>query len=117
MRALTRDPAAAALPDGAEVWAGDLLRPHTLTAALHGVERLYLFPVPETARAVVAAAEEAGVRRIVVLSSSSVLDTSGDNHSGEHHRAVERAVAESGVEWTFVRPDEFASNVLWKWAE
>ncbi|AYN38965.1 NAD-dependent epimerase/dehydratase family protein [Streptomyces dangxiongensis] len=117
VRALTRDPAAAALPDGAEVWAGDLLRPHTLTAALHGVERLYLFPVPETARAVVAAAEEAGVRRIVVLSSSSVLDTSGDNHSGEHHRAVERAVAESGVEWTFVRPDEFASNVLWKWAE
>ncbi|MEU4035507.1 NAD(P)H-binding protein [Streptomyces collinus] len=117
VRALTRDPAAAALPEGAETRQGDLLRPDTLRPALEGVERLYLFPVPETARAVVEAAEEAGVRRIVVLSSSSVLDASGDHHSGEHHRAVERAVEESGVEWTFVRPDEFASNVLWKWAE
>lgn len=117
VRALTRDPDTAALPEGAEIQKGDLLQPDTLRAALHGVERLYLFPVPETARAVVAAAEEAGVRRIVVLSSSSVLDTSGDHHSGEHHRAVERAVEDSGVEWTFVRPDEFASNVLWKWAE
>lgn len=117
VRALTRHPATAALPDGVEVREGDLRQPDTLRAALYGVERLYLFPVPETAREVVAAAREAGVRRIVVLSSSSVLDTSGGNHSGEHHRAVERAVEEAGVEWTFVRPDEFAANVLWKWAD
>lgn len=117
VRALTRNPATAALPDGVEVREGDLRQPNTVRAALRGVERLYLFPVPETAREVAAAAREAGVRRIVVLSSSSVLDTSGDNHSGEHHRAVERAVEECGVEWTFVRPDEFAANVLWKWAD
>ncbi|MFF3847844.1 NAD(P)H-binding protein [Streptomyces sp. NPDC002328] len=117
VRALTRDAAAAGLPEGVEVVEGDLTRPGTLRAALHGVERLYLFPVPQTAREVVAAAKDAGVRRIVVLSSSSVLDESGDNHSGEHHRAVERAVQESGLDWTFVRPDEFASNVLWKWGE
>ncbi|MER7466250.1 NAD(P)H-binding protein [Streptomyces sp. NPDC097981] len=116
VRALTRTPATAGLPDAVEVFEGDLDRPETLRAALAGVESLYLFPVPGTAREVVAAAKEAGVRRIVVLSSSSVLDTSGDNHSGEHHRAVERAVEESGIEWTFVRPDEFATNVLWKWA-
>ncbi|MFE7843408.1 NAD(P)H-binding protein [Streptomyces sp. NPDC057474] len=115
VRALTRNPATARLPQGVEVYAGDLERPQTLAAALGGVERLYLFPVPDTAREVVALAKEAGVRRIVVLSSSSVLDTSGDNHSGEHHRAVERAVEESGIEWTFVRPDEFATNILWKW--
>lgn len=115
VRALTRNPAAAGLPEGVDVREGDLTRPDTLRAALHGVERLYLFPVPETAREVVAAAKEAGVRRIVVLSSSSVLDASGDNHSGEHHRAVERAVEESGIDFTFVRPDEFATNVLWKW--
>ncbi|WP_210589316.1 NAD(P)H-binding protein [Streptomyces sp. GESEQ-35] len=115
VRALTRNPATAGLPAGVDVREGDLTSPDTLRAALHGVERLYLFPVPETAREVVAAAKEAGVRRIVVLSSSSVLDESGDNHSGEHHRAVERAVEESGLDWTFVRPDEFATNVLWKW--
>ncbi|MEU0915514.1 NAD(P)H-binding protein [Streptomyces althioticus] len=115
VRALTRDPAAAGLPPGVEVFQGDLEQPQTLTAALEGAEKLYLFPVPGTAREVVALAKEAGVRRIVVLSSSSVLDTSGTNHSGEHHRAVERAVEESGIEHTFVRPDEFATNVLWKW--
>ncbi|MEV3993901.1 NAD(P)H-binding protein [Streptomyces sp. NPDC049837] len=115
VRALTRNPATAGLPEGVDVHEGDLTRPDTLRAALRGVERLYLFPVPETAREVVAAAKEAGVSRIVVLSSSSVLDESGDNHSGEYHRAVERAVEESGIDWTFVRPDEFATNVLWKW--
>ncbi|MFF3291989.1 NAD(P)H-binding protein [Streptomyces sp. NPDC003023] len=115
VRALTRTPATAGLPEEAEVFEGDLEQPQTLRAALTGVERLYLFPVPETAREVVALAKEAGVRRIVVLSSSSVLDTSGDNHSAEHHRTVERAVEESGIAWTFVRPDEFATNLLWKW--
>ncbi|MFE1251792.1 NAD(P)H-binding protein [Streptomyces sp. NPDC058735] len=115
VRALTRAPATAGLPKAVEVFEGDLTRPETLRAALHGVDGLYLFPVPETAREVVAAAKDAGVRRIVVLSSSSVLDESGDNHSGEYHRAVERAVEESGIAWTFVRPDEFAANVLWKW--
>ncbi|WP_026116292.1 NmrA family NAD(P)-binding protein [Nocardiopsis valliformis] len=115
VRALTRDPENARLPVGVEVVRGDLKRPEGLAAALAGVDRLYLFPEPSTARAVVRAAVEAGVRRIVVLSSSSVLDESGDNHSGEYHRVVERAVAESGAAWTFVRPDEFAGNVLWKW--
>ncbi|QNS09309.1 NAD(P)H-binding protein [Streptomyces xanthii] len=115
VRALTRDPAAARLPAQAEVFAGDLTDPASVTDALRGVDKLYLFPVPETAREIVAAARDAGVRHIVVLSSSSVLDESGDNHSGEHHRAVEEAVRASGLTWTFVRPDEFATNVLWKW--
>lgn len=116
VRAVTRTPATAGLPEQVEVFEGDMEQPESLRAAFAGVDRLYLFPVPDTAREVVALAKEAGVRRIVVLSSSSVLDTSGDNHSGEYHRAVERAVEESGIEWTFIRPDEFATNVLWKWA-
>ncbi|MFE7777895.1 NAD(P)H-binding protein [Streptomyces sp. NPDC057445] len=116
VRALTRDPESAQLPPQAEVFTGDLTQPRTVVEALRGVEKLYLFPVPETAGEVVAAAKEAGVRRIVVLSSASVLDESGDNHSGEHHRIVEKAVEASGIEWTFVRADEFATNVLWKWS-
>ncbi|WP_337797990.1 NAD(P)H-binding protein [Nocardiopsis sinuspersici] len=115
-RALTRAPGSARLPEGLEVVRGDLTRPDSLAVALDGVDRLYLFPEPSTAHEVVRAAVEAGVQRIVVLSSSSVLDESGDNHSGEYHRAVEREVEASGAEWTFVRPDEFAGNVLWKWA-
>ncbi|WP_444830444.1 NAD(P)H-binding protein [Actinokineospora sp.] len=96
-----------------EVVRGDLAEPASLDAALRGVERMYLFPVPQTAQEVVARAARAGVRRIVVLSSSSVHDVT--NFSGAYHRAVELAVEQSGLEWTLVRPDEFATNVLWKW--
>ncbi|MET9295339.1 NAD(P)H-binding protein [Streptomyces sp. NPDC003077] len=111
VRALTRDPDAAGLPEGAEVVAGDLARPGTLRAALTGVERLFLFPVPGTAREVVAAAEEAGVRRIVTLSSGAV--TAGLDAS--HHLPVEQAVEASGLEWTHVRPGEFAANKVALW--
>ena len=72
VRALTRDPSTAALPAGAEVAAGDLTRPSSLAEALDGVDRMYLFPVAETAREVVDLAKRAGVRRIVVLSSGAV---------------------------------------------
>jgi uncharacterized protein YbjT (DUF2867 family) len=111
VRAMTRRPEAAAFPDGVEVVAGDLTEPSTLREPLHGVEALYLFPEASTAREVVALAKESGVRRIVVLSSGAVtggLDT-------EFHLPVEEAVRDSGVEWTFVRPGEFALNKLWLW--
>lgn len=113
VRALSRAPERAArlLPAGVRTVDGDLGRPGTLDAALKGVEQLFLFPVARTAREVVARAREAGVRRIVVLSSGAVsagLDTT-------HHLPVERAVEESGLEWTHVRPGEFARNKLHMW--
>ncbi|MCE7081116.1 NAD(P)H-binding protein [Streptomyces sp. ST2-7A] len=115
VRAVTRRPEQAGLPEGVRVFKGDLDTPESLSAAFAGAEKLYLFPVPETASQVVDLAKQAGIRRIVVLSSSSVLEEG--SHSGEHHLAVERAVEDSGLEWTFVRGDEFAVNVLWKWGE
>ena len=111
VRALTRDPDAAALPPGVEVAVGDLTRPPTLTEALHGVDRMYLFPVARTAREVVGLARRAGVRRIVVLSSGAV--TTG--YDTDFHLPVEQAVEASGLEWTHVRPGEFALNKLWLW--
>ncbi|GAB2601802.1 NAD(P)H-binding protein [Streptomyces capparidis] len=111
VRALTRDPGSARLPGAAEVVAGDLRRPATLRDALAGVERMYLFPVAETAREVAAMAAEAGVRRVVVLSSGAV--TGG--HDTTVHLPVERAVEESGLEWTHVRPGEFAVNKVELW--
>jgi uncharacterized protein YbjT (DUF2867 family) len=111
VRALTRSPSRASLPDGVEVVGGDLTSPATLGAALRGVSRMYLFPVPETASEVVAEARRAGVKRIVVLSSGAVtvgMDT-------DFHLPVEQAVARSGLAWTHVRPGEFALNKLWLW--
>ncbi|MER7746555.1 NAD(P)H-binding protein [Streptomyces bacillaris] len=114
VRALTRDADAAAFPEGVTVFEGDLLRPDTVRAALTGVARLYLFPVAETAPEVARSAASLGVRRIVVLSSDAVTD--GTDPSG--HRDVEEAVeavAASGVEWTHLRPGEFAVNKLSLW--
>ncbi|MFB9903616.1 SDR family oxidoreductase [Allokutzneria oryzae] len=109
VRALTRDPASATFPEEVEVARGDLTDPAALP--LEGIDRMYLFPLPGTAGGVVARAVDAGVRRIVTLSSGAV--TFG--HDTDYHLPVEQAVEASGLEWTHVRPGEFALNKLWLW--
>jgi uncharacterized protein YbjT (DUF2867 family) len=109
VRALTRNPATAGLPADVEVVRGDLTAPASLIPALAGIERMYLFPVDETAREVVALAKQAGVRRIVDLSAASVT-------AGLHINPVEHAVEELGLEWTHVRPCGFMANMLQIWA-
>lgn len=112
VRALSRNPAAAGLPPEVEVTKGDLLLPETLDEALEGITAVHLFPEPETAAAVVDLARRKGVRRIVVLSTEAVTDNPDDGY----HRVVERAVEESGLEWTHVRPGEFALNKRDTWS-
>jgi uncharacterized protein YbjT (DUF2867 family) len=101
------------LPGGVEVFRGDLAEPRTLVDALEGVERLYLFPIASTAPDVVELAAKAGVQRIVVLSAAMVTD----GVDTTYHWAVERAVEDSGLAWTHVRPAEFALNSVDLWAE
>ncbi|MFI5807671.1 NAD(P)H-binding protein [Streptomyces sp. NPDC051561] len=109
VRALTRDPARAALPEGVEVVRGDLTDPASLEPALEGIDRLHLFPVNETASEVVELAKRAGVRRIVDLSAAAIT-------IGLYESPVEAAVEASGLEWTHVRPSEFMANLLPVWA-
>jgi uncharacterized protein YbjT (DUF2867 family) len=111
VRAMTRDPAKARFPRAVETVAGDLIDAASLVPVMDGVDRLYLFPIAQTAREVVEAAERAGVRRIVVLSSAAV--TVGADTTV--HPPVERAVEQSTVEWTHVRPGEFMLNKLFLW--
>lgn len=80
------------------------------------MDRLYLFPVADTAVKVVRLAAEKGARRVVVLFSVSAAYAEGDDLNVDHHSAVERAVEVSGLEWTHVRPGEFAANLLFLWA-
>ncbi|MFM9373716.1 NAD(P)H-binding protein [Streptomyces sp. Da 82-17] len=115
VRALTRDPATADLPDGVDAVPGDLTRPETLPAALHGVDRAFLFPVHGALDAFLAAARQAGTGHIVLLSSDSVTFTE-PGWIGEQHLACEQAVADSGIPWTFVRPTVFMANDL-AWAD
>lgn len=105
VRALTTDPARAALPAGVELVEGYLRRIETMPAALAGVDRMYLAPAPETVGAVVALAREAGVGHIV--------DLSGEPESW--WGTVSDAVEASGVEWTHLWPGDFMEN-LTVWA-
>ncbi|MFB9904895.1 NAD(P)H-binding protein [Allokutzneria oryzae] len=118
VRALTRNPATANLPSAVDVVRGDLGDVTSWSAAFTGVERMFLFP--SDAPEVVAAAESAGVRRIVALSSIAVGDATDETDlAGYHHAnelAAERALRASTVEWTIVRPGEFMANAL-GWAD
>ncbi|HEX3211311.1 MAG TPA: NmrA family NAD(P)-binding protein [Actinomycetota bacterium] len=66
---------------------------------------------PAAAREVVDLAGRAGVRRVTVLSSGSV--TAG--FDTDYQLPVEQAVEASGLEWTHLRPGEFAANRLALW--
>lgn len=109
VRVITRDPAGAAFPAGVEVVKADLDDPDSLP--FDGVEKLYLFAHPPTAQEVVDRAVRAGVRRIVTLSSGAVTH----GYDTSHHLPVEQAVEASGVEWTHLRPGEFAANKIDLW--
>jgi uncharacterized protein YbjT (DUF2867 family) len=106
IRALTNNSKKAALPAEIEVVEGYLGRLDTLPAALAGVERMYLAPLPQTVREVVELAKAAGVRRIVDLAGPG----------GSWWYAVEEAVEASGIAWTHLEPGEFMTNSL-IWAE
>ena len=108
VRALTRRPADAALPEDVSVFHGDLSAPDTVRAAAAGADRIYVFPAPDLTESLKAAAGE-GVRTAVVLSSASVLQDEPDV-STRMHRAVEDAVTASGLAHTFLRPGAFMSN-------
>jgi uncharacterized protein YbjT (DUF2867 family) len=114
-RVLVRDPArAAGLPGRAERVTGDLDQPSTLAPAFDGADGLFLL-VPgigtdHTAHAV-AAAQAAGVRRIVLLSSYAVI---GDPMPamGRWHHEREQMVRSCGIPATILRPCGFMTNAL-----
>jgi uncharacterized protein YbjT (DUF2867 family) len=119
VRVLARDPVKAAkLGPAVEVVRGDLLQPETLTAALVGAEKLFLMAgaedLPAVAQHAIPAAKHAGVRHVVLLSSSTIL-TEPMVTIGKWHLAAEQHLEASGLAWTMLRPGNFASNAL-RWA-
>ena len=117
IRALTNNPAKANLPAGVEIAEGFIGKPETVKAALDGVDRLYLAPHPKTAQAIVDLAVQAGVKRIVDLSSSGADDEATGDPAAWWFYKVEQAVESApGVEWTHLRPGEFMLNAL-AWAD
>lgn len=111
VRAVSRQPRQSGLPSAVEVVAGDLHEPSTLGTAFETARALVLIAVPDSAVEVVACARAAGIEHIVVVSSAAV--TAG--HDTTYNLPVERAVQASGLDWSIVRPGEFATNALLIW--
>lgn len=116
IRALTVDPARAELPVGVDIAKGYLGKPETLPAALDGVDTVYLAPLPATVKEFTEAAEQAGVRRVVVLSGANADTESLAPEEHWFYYACEHAVESAGFDWTHLRPGVFMNNTL-GWAE
>jgi uncharacterized protein YbjT (DUF2867 family) len=121
VRAVTRDPANAALPDGVEAVAADPSRPTTIAAALDGVRGVFLNPraVGTAAAELLGFARERGVGKAVALAASNVDDDPArqpSRYRGDYNREVEAAVIDSGLDWVSLRPSMFATNTIGLWA-
>ncbi|HEY1179409.1 MAG TPA: NAD(P)H-binding protein [Phytomonospora sp.] len=109
VRALTRDPAKAALPEGVEVVAGDLTDPDTLKGVFDGVTAAHLitfgggYQTLTTGPRIMELAAEAGVAKVTVL-------------RGPDDDEFLAAVDAGGVDRTLIVPVEFMSNHK-EWAE
>jgi len=112
VRGLVRDPKKYGDIAGVEAAAGDLNRPETLSAALTGVRAVFLLSGYNDLPGTLALMRSAGVERVVLLSSQSAADSDERNAVARYHILSERAVRESGLAWTFLRPSSFASNAL-----
>ncbi|MGZ0145734.1 NAD(P)H-binding protein [Kribbella sp. WER1] len=92
----------------------DLTRPETLRPVLDGAKAVFLLTSPDflargNLQEVIAVLREAGVPRVVLLSSQGVAT---ERHPSVH----EDAVTGSELKWTILRPGNFASNAF-AWAE
>ncbi|GAB2958362.1 NAD(P)H-binding protein [Saccharothrix stipae] len=108
VRALSRRPEAARLPDDVEVVRGDTTDVDSLAAAFAGVTAAHLInfghgyrPLDDGDR-IAAAAVRAGVGRVTLL-------------GGWAEGTLEPAVRATGLEWTQLHPLEFMANTLTDW--
>lgn len=120
VRAMVRNPCAAQLPPQIEVVRGDLTLPDTLDTCLNDIDAVFLvWTAPAVAVAPALDRITKRVRRVVYLSAP--LKTAHPlfqqpNLLRTMFEQIEQSIADSGVEWTFLRPGMFAANALSWWA-
>jgi len=94
----------------------DFLNPRSIEAAVNGVDQVCLI-TPHTNRQfewaslLIDKAKEAGVQRIVRLSGLAAA-MGPDVQVGRWMKMVEHYLADSGLEWTIIRPSPFMQNFL-----
>jgi uncharacterized protein YbjT (DUF2867 family) len=112
VRALVREGRAGTLPAGVEAVVGDLNRPDTFRDALGGASGVFLLSGYGGLDELLAAMRAASVERVVLLSSSAAPTGDTSNAVARYHIETERAVAASGLPWTFLQPNSFMANVF-----
>jgi uncharacterized protein YbjT (DUF2867 family) len=100
IRALTKDPAKANMPDGVKTVTGYLGNPESLPEALDGVDAMYLAPLTKTLDVTLELARKAGVEYVVALSGAA--------HWQEHADKV----TASGIANSQLGPGEFLENFV-----
>jgi uncharacterized protein YbjT (DUF2867 family) len=119
--AVSRRPLPVELPEGARHVQADLGRAESLRGALEGADSLFILLAGEmlaggeSADTLLRVAKEAGVHKVVLL-SSQITATRPEAGSHNRLREFEQAVRASGLEWTVLRAGGFASNAF-AWAE
>ncbi|MGA5761518.1 NAD(P)H-binding protein [Nonomuraea bangladeshensis] len=115
VRATSRTPEAAKLPQGVEVITPALDAP----GALDGVDAAFLiwpFHSAEPARPIVEALQRR-VRRVVFMTGGGVLPgvppEKQPSPVARWHATVEQLIERSGMEWTVLSPSTFMANALW----
>ena len=105
------------LPTGAEGYRADLDDPDTLLSAFNGIDSVFLLNSVgpnETAEGLnaVSAAKAAKVKKIVYMSVSMPVGSATIPHF-RSKLPVEKAIQESGIAYTILRPNNFFQNDLW----
>ncbi|WP_410616918.1 NAD(P)H-binding protein [Amycolatopsis sp. lyj-109] len=96
---------------------GDLFHPQWIEAALAGVEAVLISPraTGPGLDELLNLAVKQGVRRVVLLSATTVEYPAGEARFADQFKAAEDLVTRSGPEWTVLRLADFAANAL-AWA-
>jgi uncharacterized protein YbjT (DUF2867 family) len=122
VRALYRTPEKANVLEhllSVEAVHGDMMLPHTLSAALEGIEVVLMISAAgpellETQCTFIDTCKTAGVRHIVKFSGedSTIGFENAKFRSTRNHDQIERYLLASGVPWTILRPSQFMEVYL-----
>lgn len=116
VRATARDLSTLTVPEGVETAGLDLNAAEGFEAVVKDVDAVFLYATRGSAAAFLSAARDAGVRHVVFLSSPAAYEAAEYRGPiGRIHRAAEAAVAESGLDYTFLYPSWLATNARRDW--
>ncbi|MGW0660682.1 NAD(P)H-binding protein [Streptodolium elevatio] len=115
IRTLTRNPLTTGPQDEIQHVIGDLNKPKSLDGAFTGVKAVFTLAGYDDMPALAATMRDQGVEHVVLMTGGSAGIQRMDNAISRYMTLSERAIRESGMTWTFLRPRAFMSNSL-RWA-